>query len=268
MFDSLWNFIHNLFLSIMADNGPAVPRTIYPGLQLMLSKFYETVCDVDITERLVFVVKEIRWYKQRIVMSEHEYLVARLQRRGGSQAMLVTIERGPATSANQLQISSTSSPSVLSKEVCAYDLITCLSQEDMHRCITGDRLLATYLFPELPLLEIFRVVHLVSQYRDEYELNTTMCYWFVGVIVEVARRLFVPHHPGNSYDPPRGAGHYTVINLMTPQWTTDCNAIERKYERDKLVKLDPIGPQEEQAREREREAREQGLQQGLHQGAA
>ncbi|KAF8480683.1 hypothetical protein JB92DRAFT_3149294 [Gautieria morchelliformis] len=263
MFDSLWNFIHNLFLSIMADNpGPAIPLTFYPGLQLIPSRFYDMVCDVDITERLVFVVTELRWYKQRILTSEHEYLVARLQRRGGSRAMFAKIERGPSRSANQLQISSTSSPSVLGKEVCAYDLITCLSQDGINSYTVGDRLLETYRFPEVPLLEFFRVVRLVSQYRDEYELNNTMCYWFVGVIVEVARRLFVPHHPGNSYNPPRGAGQYMFINLMTPQWTTDCNDIEQNYRREKLVKPDPVGPQEEQARERERNAREQGLQEG------
>ncbi|KAF8489942.1 hypothetical protein JB92DRAFT_3011417 [Gautieria morchelliformis] len=237
MFDSLWNFIHNLFLSIMAENpGPAVPLTFYPGLQLIPSRFYDMVCDVDITERLVFV-------------------------EGGSQAMFAKIERGPSRSANQLQISSTSSPSVLGKEVCAYDLITCLSQDGINSYTVGDRLLATYRFPEVPLLEFFRAVRLVSQYRDEYELNNTMCYWFVGVIVEVARRLFVPHHPGNSYNPPRGAGQYMFINLMTPQWTTDCNDIERNYGREKSVKPDPVGPQEEQARER-------GLQQGEQERAA
>ncbi|KAF8489939.1 hypothetical protein JB92DRAFT_3129159 [Gautieria morchelliformis] len=183
--------------------------------------------------------------------------------------MFTTIERGPATSANQVQVSSTSSPSVLSKEISAYDLITCLSQEDVNRRITGDNLLATYIFPELPLLEFFRIVRIVSQYRPNYELDSTMCYWFSGVIIEVARRRFVPHHPGNrpvSADPPRGAGYYTVIDTMTSQWTKDYNIIEQIYEDDCSTNDNPIGPQLELARQRERDARDEGVQQGLQQG--
>ncbi|KAF8465640.1 hypothetical protein JB92DRAFT_3062552, partial [Gautieria morchelliformis] len=268
MFGSLWNFIHNLFLSLMSDNERPVPPFVSVEPVLNPAAFYNRVCDVPITDRLVFVVREIKWYKQRTSVA-HEYLLARLQRRGGSRAMYATIERGPARSANQVQVSSTSSPSVLSKDVSAYDLITCLSQEDMDKRITGDRLLATYMFTELPLLEFFRIVRIVSQYSPNYELDSTMCYWFSGVIIEVARRQFDPHHPGNrpvSADPPRGAGYYTVINTMTSQWAEDYNIIEQIYKHDSSTNENPIGPQLELIKQRERDARDEGVQQGLQQG--
>ncbi|KAF8479358.1 hypothetical protein JB92DRAFT_3149511 [Gautieria morchelliformis] len=251
MFDSLWNFIHNLFLSIMSDNGP-VPRTIYSGLQLIPSRFYDMVCDVPITDRPVFVVTEIRWYKQRTSL-EHEYLLARLQRRGSSQAMFATIERGPSTSANQFQVSSTSSPSFLSKEVYAYDLITCLSKDDMQRRITGDNLLATCTFTGLRLVEFSRLVHIVSQHETNYQVNTTMCYWFAAAIMEVAKSRFSRPRTDNSpvpaYSPLEGRG-----------------VTQQKYEDDKFVDPFPIGPERERAIQREDEAREEGLQRGLQQG--
>ncbi|KAF8479360.1 hypothetical protein JB92DRAFT_3044656 [Gautieria morchelliformis] len=265
MFDSLWNFIHNLFLSIMSDNGP-VPRTIYSGLQLIPSRFYDMVCDVPITDRPVFVVTEIRWYKQRTSL-EHEYLLARLQRRGSSQAMFATIERGPSTSANQFQVSSTSSPSFLSKDVYAYDLITCLSKDDMERRITGDNLLATCTFTGLRLVEFSRLVHIVSQHETNYQVNTTMCYWFAAAIMEVAKSRFSRPRTDNSpvpaYSPPRGAGCYSFINTVTSEWTNDFRKIEQKYEDNKFVDPNPIGPERERAIQREDEAREEGMQQGV-----
>jgi hypothetical protein len=112
--------------------------------------------------------------------------------------------------------------------------ISCLNPEDYDRCVNKDTLLATYLFPSpgLPLLEFSRLVKIVSEHSENYQINSTMCYWFSAMIMEVSRRQLFPRDPNNRPVPaglPKGAGYYmTVLRTTSKQWTKDSGIIEQR----------------------------------------
>jgi hypothetical protein len=261
-FYSLWNFIHNLFLSLMSGDDQAAPTFVFLERDRPFHpvSFYSRVCDVPSTNRAVFVVTEIRWCKERSG-KEHEYLAVQLQRRGGFRVFFAVVERGPSASANVFQASSTSLPSSISKQVSASDRISCLNQEDCDRRVNRDILLATYTFPGpgLPLLEFSRLVKIVSEYSENYQLNSTMCYWFSAMVMEISRRQFFPRDQNNRPVPaglPKGAGYYKkILSTSSPQWTKDFDIIEQKYKDDKSADPVPISRQQQEAERKVQEAR-------------
>ncbi|KAF8518584.1 hypothetical protein JB92DRAFT_3095127 [Gautieria morchelliformis] len=223
MFDSLWNFIHNLFLSLMSDADLDAGRFIFVQNSFSPAWFYSRLCTKHRDSRIH--CQEITWYKEE-KGSRHEYLVARLQRKRGSKVMFARVERGPSILASWIQISSTSSPPSLAKEVSASDRITCLSQEASDRRIGNDAPLVTYAGSP------------------------------GGNSLPDARMSSVPA------DPPKGAGYYTIIDTMTSQWTKDFDIIEQKYKDHRSANPDPIGPGRERTQREVQEARAEGLQEG------
>ena len=178
------------------------PRA-YPRLrrhEVTSLSFFGQMYNVVQPDKDQFIVKEIKWYKER-GRKRHEFLIAQLQRIQGMCVQFAVVERGPSTSANIKQVSKTTIPHT-SSLVLAEDMILFLERDAKEALLTqrGADLLITHDFHALPLLEISCIVWMVSKHKECYVITDSMCYWYAFMVVEVAKTYYssTPINPNST----------------------------------------------------------------------
>ena len=253
MFNSVWKRIRRLFLPMADSDSILILDAPYPHVS---EYFFNEICNVSADVRSKYFVTELAWYKQRpsSSSSEHEFLVARVKGPKADWTSDLRVERVPAPEAPWKKVVLTASPSLKSGDVSALDTVECLGSARRTELNDSNDRVATLAFSDFPILEFVRILHVISHHNQNYSLDNTTCYWYVSMVVAIARR----HFSNTGDNPSSRAGRFKGIKAHTidPQKEEDMDV---KYVAAREADPHPIGPREERARaaleERERELR-------------
>jgi hypothetical protein len=257
MFTSLWRYIRRIF-SLMPELERILP--LKPHLRDRPNVFFEHICDAPKDLRALYTVTEIVWYKQLTSgnKAEHEFLVAKVHRPADNHTVYLLVERGPTWEAKRKQVMKTVDSS---RFVPAWDDILCIDHS-AHTALLTERVvnrLGSSPFPSFPVLEFLRMVHIVTNYKPDYQLNGAMCYWYAEMIAHLAMTHF--GGPDSNSGRPTGAGKLRGVNVFREsRWKEDFAAINGKYIEAKTIDPDPISLRRvQEAKQKEETARERAL---------
>lgn len=216
---------------------------------------YDEIC----TESSAAVVRDIAisqltWYRSSTSPSEHEFLVAQVERPRVATVYLI-LEGTPIRDNNVIPPSG-----YYFGDLSALDTVKCLRLSDLTELIasrTANEIVA-YYFPKFPILDFMRIVHMVSLYRETHKTDDTTSHWYASTIVGIARQSF-----GSCGRSPFGqVGQFLRLKTHTiDPIEEEAAEIGQKYIAARTAVPDPVGPMRERLREtwRSTEEREREL---------
>ncbi|KAF8524814.1 hypothetical protein BU17DRAFT_84330 [Hysterangium stoloniferum] len=161
--------------------------------------YYKLVRQLLLSYRDVYVVSFFGIFKEKKKKGEHEFIVAAVSPPGSdSQHSLVflVVERVPHTTSVVDIHRTLCSPN---HQVEARDTILALDDRNLYAFIQNRsaRLLQYVSFNIAPAgghflaLDVLRIVASISEYKANYSLTRTSCYWFAGTVMATIKDICV-----------------------------------------------------------------------------
>ena len=212
--------------------------------------FFHQLCNLPTKVRKELAVTKITWFKESS-SSEHEFLIAQVERPSVKKTVYLLVERAPAPDAKWKQVVSTSSPpSLRLGDVNALDTLQSLDKSMSDDLIVSRSAyeIAKYTFSGFTLLEFARIIHIISEHRLNYTIGNATCYWYASLNLAIARR----HFRNEGGDLSNQAGRFKGIQAYTID-VREVAEVSQKYLDAWNRDPEPVGQQQQELRaERER----------------